>query len=428
VRVNLSPGCGTVKTMQRTTTTPRATQEMLRRHNLGLVLREVLEAPIPPSRADVAARTGLTRGTVSALVDRLIAAGMLTELPPVTSQRAGRPAVPLVPAAGSFAGIGLEINVSYLGGRVVDLSDQTLTERLEVHDFHQSSPSKALDLLASMASDMLEEVTASGVCVVGAGIALPGIVDRESGTLRVAPNLGWRDVELADVLTRWPFASLNVVELANEANLGARAEARAHPEPRPSFLYVSGEVGIGGGLVYDGQVFQGRRGWSGELGHTTVKPDGPDCPCGSRGCLERYAGRDAVMTAAGLDPLTPVEGLLTRLDDGKVRARRAVERAGWALGVALANAVNLVDIDEVVLGGFYAPLTEWLTPAVAEQLQLRVLSATWSGPRVRPGTSGQQAAMTGAALSVLRLILDDPGAWGAGAEASAATSGRSSAQ
>ena len=100
-----------------------------------------------------------------------------------------------------------------------------------------------------------------------------------------------------------------------------------------------------------------------------------------------------------------------------MRARRAVNRAGWALGVALANAVNLVDIDEVVLGGFYAPLTEWLTPAVAEQLQLRVLSAAWSRPRVRPGASGQQAAMTGAALAVLRRILDDPSAWGAGARA-----------
>ena len=235
-------------------------------------------------------------------------------------------------------------------------------------------------------------------------------------------------MELADVLSRTPFASLSVVELGNEANLAAWSEARAHPEPRPSFLYVSGEVGIGGGLVYDGEVFEGRRGWSGELGHTTIRPDGPPCPCGSRGCLERYAGRDAVMTAAGLDPLTPVEGLLARLEDGRVRARRAVDRAGWALGVALANAVNLVDIDEVVLGGFYAPLTERLTPAVAEQMGLRVLSATWSRPRIRPAASGQQAAMTGAALSVLRRLLDDPGAWGAGAEAAAPSDGTPAAQ
>ena len=402
--------------MQRMPTTPGARQATLRRHNLRLVLSEVLESSVPPSRADIAVRTGLTRATVSALVDRLVAAGMLTELPPVTGRGAGRPAVPLVAAGGTFAAIGLEINVSYLGGRAVDLAGRTLVERLEVHDFHQSSPSEALDLLASMARDLLDEVTTREVRVVGAGIALPGIVDRELGTLRLAPNLGWRDVELADVLARAPFSSLNVVELANEANLAAWAEACAHPKSRPSFLYVSGEVGVGCGLVYEGQVFQGRRGWSGELGHTTVQPDGPPCPCGSRGCLERYAGRDAVMAGAGLDPLTPVERLLALLERGSAQARQAVDRAGWALGVALANAVNLVDIDEVVLGGFYAPLTERLAPAVADQLQTRVLSAAWSRPRVRPLASGQQAAMTGAALSVLQSLLDDPGAWGAGAD------------
>ena len=402
--------------MQRMPTTPGARQATLRRHNLRLVLREVLESSVPPSRADIAVRTGLTRATVSALVDRLGDAGMLTELPPVTGRGAGRPAVPLVAAGGTFAAIGLEINVSYLGGRAVDLAGRTLVERLEVHDFHQSSPSEALDLLASMARDLLDEVTAREVRVVGAGIALPGIVDRELGTLRLAPNLGWRDVELADVLARAPFSSLNVVELANEANLAAWAEACAHPKSRPSFLYVSGEVGVGCGLVYEGQVFQGRRGWSGELGHTTVQPDGPPCPCGSRGCLERYAGRDAVMAGAGLDPLTPVERLLALLERGSAQARQAVDRAGWALGVALANAVNLVDIDEVVLGGFYAPLTERLAPAVADQLQTRVLSAAWSRPRVRPLASGQQAAMTGAALSVLQSLLDDHGAWVAGAD------------
>src|ERR1044072_7771197 len=91
VRMNLCRGCGTVKTVQRPTTTPGVRQDTLRRHNLGLVLREVLEASVPPSRADIAVRTGLTRATVSALVDRLVAAGMLTQLPPATSQRAGRP-------------------------------------------------------------------------------------------------------------------------------------------------------------------------------------------------------------------------------------------------------------------------------------------------------------------------------------------------
>lgn len=392
---------------------PAARQETVRRHNLGLVLRHVLDAPVAPSRADIAARTGLTRATVSALVDRLVDAGMVTELPSAPSRRAGRPAVPLAPARGTFAAVGLEVNVSYLGARAVDLAGDVLTARVEVHDLHRSSPDAALQLLASLTTDVLEELTARRSRILGAGIALPGLVDRDNGTLRLAPNLGWHDVELAEVLARAPFASLDVVELANEASLAAWAEARTHPDPMPSFLYVSGEVGIGGGVVYKGEVFQGQRGWSGELGHTTVEPDGPGCACGSQGCLETYAGRDAVMAAAGLRPLTPVDELLTRVADGDVPARRSLERAGWALGVALANAVNLLDIEEIVLGGFYAPLAGALAAPIEEQLAGRVLSTPWSRPAVRRAASGQHAAMAGAALSVLRGVVADPTAWGA---------------
>lgn len=396
------------------TSTPAARQETLRRHNLGLVLRQVLEAAVPPSRADVAARTGLTRATVSSLVDRLVEAGMVAELPPVASRRAGRPGVPLAPARGTFAAIGLEVNVSYLGVRALDLAGEVLTARVEVHDLHRSSPDAVLDLLASLTVEVLEELTAKRARVLGAGIALPGLVDRATGTLRLAPNLGWHDVELAEVLARAPFASMEVVELGNEASLAAWAEARAHPGTRPSFLYVSGEVGIGGGVVHHGEVFQGQRGWSGELGHTTVEPDGPPCACGSRGCLEGYAGRAAIMTTAGLDPLTAADELLARLAGGSVPARRSLERAGWALGVALANAVNLLDIDEVRLGGFYAPLTDTLAAPVQDQLSRRVLSTPWSRPTVHRAVSGQHAAMTGAALSVLRKLVADPTAWGAG--------------
>lgn len=386
----------------------------LRRHNLSLVLRHVLEGPAPPSRADIASRTGLTRATVSSLVDRLIAAGMVSELPPLATRRAGRPAVPLVPARRTLAAIGLEVNVHYLGARALDLAGDVLADHVHVSDFRQSSPDAVIALLAELAGTVVDELVARGTPVVGAGIALPGLVDRDTGLLRTAPNLGWRDVELTAVLARPPFDALRLVELGNEANLAAWAETRRHPDPRPSFFYVSGEVGIGGSLVHDGQVYQGRRGWSGELGHTTVEPDGPPCACGAHGCLEQYAGKNALMAGAGLDPLLAVEHLVERLDAGDERARSAVERAGWALGVALSNVINVVDVDEVVLGGIYARLADHLAPAIMAQVRTRVLSAAWTRPFVRPVMDGQAAARTGAALSVLRAVVSDPGAWGLG--------------
>src|SRR5665647_3633196 len=125
VPMNLSPSDGRVKVMpppRRTASRGRAArQDSLRHHNLALTLRQVLDAPSPVSRADIAAATGLTRATVSALVDRLLEARLVAELEPVASQRAGRPAVPLAAARGTVAAVGMEVNVDYLGVRAIDL-------------------------------------------------------------------------------------------------------------------------------------------------------------------------------------------------------------------------------------------------------------------------------------------------------------------
>src|SRR6478672_12946861 len=125
-------------------------QANLREHNLGLVLTLIVDAPVPPSRADIAVATGLTRATVSALADRLIMAALVTELPPVMSQRAGRPAVPLVPAAGTLAAVGMEVNVDYLGVRVVDLAGAVLGQGIESVDLRGSDPAVVMRRLSEI--------------------------------------------------------------------------------------------------------------------------------------------------------------------------------------------------------------------------------------------------------------------------------------
>lgn len=396
-----------------------ARQGSLREHNLALVLRHVLDASgpaapgaeeaLPPSRADVATATGLTRGAVSALVDLLIGARLVTELPPLATARAGRPAVPLVPASGTVVGLGAEVNVDYIGVRALDLSGAVLAHRTTVGDFRHSDPARVLAVLAALVGEVRAalppEARLAGMC-----LALPGLVDRVTGPLRLAPNLGWRDVDVVALLTAHPEVDGLAIRLANEANLAARAEARAGVAGQ-SFLYVSGEVGIGAAIVLDGEVFAGRHGWSGELGHTVVDQAGPRCTCGARGCLEQYAGKDALLRAAGRDVEEPVDALLDAAAAGDERAARALRSAGDALGVALANFVNLVDVETIVLGGIYAPLAPWLTDAVAAQLRSRVLAAEWEAASVGVASAGPHAALTGAALVVLRGVADTPTAW-----------------
>ncbi|OCI32946.1 ROK family protein [Oerskovia enterophila] len=424
-------------TSVRTPTRGRSTaarQHTLREYNLALVSQAIFDATTPRSRADIAGSTGLTRATVSVLVDQLIEARLVRELPPATPLRAGRPAVPLTPAERTVVGLGLEVNVDYLGGTVLDLTGQVVAQEVVPGDLHGSDPAEVLGRLGALARRLVEEVEAQDMQVAGARLALPGLVDARAGRLQVAPNLGWSSflpVPLLGLPERLP------VQIANEANLAGLAQLVApalpgegdpragstiartpHPGPDDvappvpsSFLYVSGEVGIGSAIVIDRELFLGNRGWSGEIGHVVVDPHGPRCLCGATGCLEQYAGKDAMLRAAGIPLDAPVERFLDALEEGAPSALDAAASAGTALGRALANFVNLIDIETVLLGGIYTDLLPHLREPLTVELTTRVLASPWTELDLRPALVAGHAAMIGGARTVLRDVVAAPSAW-----------------
>ncbi|MDR7383846.1 ROK family transcriptional regulator [Promicromonospora iranensis] len=390
-----------------------ARQHTLRERNLELVARAVYEVPEPLSRAGVAAATGLARATVSTLVDQLVAAGLVRELPAVTGGRAGRPAVPLVPAPRSVVGLGLEVNVDYLGARVLDLTGEVVSEQVVPGALHDSDPTVVLGRLGALAREVSDGVAASGMTVAGARLALPGLVDPRTGLLEVAPNLGWSSLDPVPLLGLGDLG----VRIANEAKLAALAELAGGSDVAApdSFIFVSGDVGIGAAIVVDRALFLGERGWNGEIGHVVVDPAGPRCSCGAFGCLEQYAGKEAMMRAAGLPLDSALSALITRLteagDAGRPADGRRTLPAGRALGSALADFVNLLDVSTIVLGGAYTELLPWLRADVEEVLADRVLSAPFVDLDVRAAQAGPHAALTGGAREVLQAVLADPAAW-----------------
>ncbi len=410
-----SQGVTTAGTARETTTRTgpgAARQHTLRERNLELVARAVYEVPEPLSRAGVASATGLARATVSTLVDQLVAAGLVRELPAVTGGRAGRPAVPLVPAPRSVVGLGLEVNVDYLGARVLDLTGEVVSEQVVPGALHDSDPTVVLRRLGALARDVSDGVAAAGMTVAGARLALPGLVDPRTGLLEVAPNLGWSSLDPVPLLG---LGDLDV-RIANEAKLAALAELAGGSDVAApdSFIFVSGDVGIGAAIVVDRELFLGERGWNGEIGHVVVDPAGPRCSCGAFGCLEQYAGKEAMMRAAGLPPdsaLSALVACLTESGTAGPAGGRAALPAGRALGSALADFVNLLDVSTIVLGGAYTELLPWLRADVVEVLADRVLSAPFVDLDVRAAQAGPQAALTGGARAVLQAVLADPAAW-----------------
>ncbi len=351
----------------------------------------------PLSRAAIAAQSGLTRATVSAIVDELIAGGLVTEVSPPPPNGAGRPATGVVLSGATPAGLGMEINVDYLAACVLDLAGTVRHRAHLTADQRGRTPSQTWAGLGTLARAAHKAAVAQGLSIAGAMVALPGLVSEQ--TVRIAPNLGWTETPIPAHIDGVPLSG------GNEANLAALGELHTLPGSEPSsFVYVSGEIGIGAGLVVNGQLFTGTQGWAGELGHVTVDPAGPDCTCGSRGCLEQYAGEDAIRSLSGL----PSADLPRAAADGSPPVLAALAQAGTALGVALSSAVNLLDLPCVVLGSHLAPLAPWLSPAIEHELQQRVLTSRWSTLEVRPSALGADAAIIGAARTVTNAIITSP--------------------
>ncbi len=379
-----------------------AGQHTVRRHNLSLVLQAVLVAG-RSTRVQVAQSTGLARATVSVLADQLLEAGLLDELDPDRTSP-GRPASPLRLNPSGPGGLGVEVNVDYVAACAVGLDGQVRAQHVEPFESAAMSPRVTLRRAARLAARTCRE---AGIPIAGAGLALPGLVD-VGGVMRRAPNLPpWNGFAAAEVLGL-DLASSGlemVVRAANEANLAAIAQVWYGSEGLRDFVHVSGDVGVGGGIVVGGQLYSGLRGYAGELGHVVVDPSGPPCGCGGSGCLEQLAGLGALVRdsgAAGLDDL------VERARNHDRQALAVLEAGGRSLGIALAAAVNLFDLPDVVLGGVYAVLAPWLTESLTAELRHRVVSRELARVHVHVSSLGPYAAVRGAAGSVVARVLSVP--------------------
>ncbi|WP_282791628.1 ROK family transcriptional regulator [Streptomyces sp. CC224B] len=376
------------------------TQHGMRRRNLARVMHTVA-AHGPLSRASVASRIGLTRAAVSTLVDELTRSGLLEELGPERPGKVGRPGSALTVSARGPVGIGAEVGVDHLSVCAVDLRGDVRARAGRAVGNRGRPPDPVLADLAELIGQVVHEAERKGLRPAGLAVAVPGLVARGSHTVVRAPNLDWHQTDVGALL---PVELPLTVD--NEANFGARAELWLGEGVPDDFLHVSAEIGIGAALVVDGLLLRGSRGFAGELGHVPVRPDGPACPCGGRGCLEQYAGEEAVLRAAGLRQGPDRVGLLVeRATDGDERVRQALRDAGTALGIALTGAVNLLDPRTVVLGGALSRLAPWLIPNLAEELGRRTAGRGCSVTVSRIGSDGP---LLGAAHSVVRSVLDDP--------------------
>ncbi len=395
------------------TTLAGATQDEVRRHNLGSLLR-LLHVHGAASRSDLTSLTGLNRSTVGALTGELADAGLVREQAPVGRGGAGRPSIVVRPESARVYVLALDVGVDHVIAARVGLGGEVL-DRRELRQGRGGYPiRRVLQQVERLARSVLAGADPGSVCVgIGAGVC--GVVRHSDGLVRFAPNLGWVDVPFGTQLADRLNTDLPVT-VGNDADLGAISEhVRGAAEGARNVIFLSGEVGVGGGIILDGRPMTGAGGYGGEVGHMALNPRGRLCRCGARGCWETEVGEDAVLIASGR-PDGTVEDVLAAAEAGDREARAALRRVGRWLGVGVSNLVNLFNPEVVIFGG----LLRQLYPATEAYVRAELATAL-AAPREQVRLAlpmlGGDATLLGAAETAFQPLLDDPlGALSRGAQ------------
>ncbi|WP_439564593.1 ROK family protein [Microcella sp.] len=378
----------------------------VRQRNLAAVLRLVHESR-GVTRADLTRALGLNRSTIGDLVGVLVEHGWVDERDDGQRSGVGRPS-PLVITRDQWLVAAINPELDVIDIALVSLGGEIVARRRTAVD----RPGVA-EVVAIVAR-VVRELSAAHpeAQVLGAGVAVPGLVRRDDGYVRLAPRLGWSDEPLAAPLA---FALDMPVAAANDAHLGSRAELTfGAGQGAASVLYLNGgPSGIGGGLVIDGHPVDGSAGYAGEIGHVSVDPRGALCACGAHGCLEALVRRDALSAAVDLshpddDELDAALQSAVALEgsEGPVGAILS-EQLGW-LAIALRSAVNLLNPERIVLGGHLAALWRAVGEHDRHTVLAEALPVTARDVRIEVAALGAQRLLIGAAELAWDALIADP--------------------
>ncbi len=400
----------------------RADPSFMRQHNRLLVLNYVREHG-PIARAAIARQTGLSRTTVSSIMDDLLREGFVREGEMQSATSAGGRRAILVNFNASVGYIvGIDLGRSHFTLLLTDLAAEVVAKR--TGPFHtEQGPDVCLPLLLDELMGFLAEQGVERSQVIGVGVGIPGPMDSTLHKLYSPPRMpGWHGVDVERILRQ----RLGVpVYVENDANAGALGESRyGAGRGVADLVYVKIGTGIGAALVINGQIYRGSRGSAGEIGHVSIDENGPKCACGNRGCLEAMAGGGAIVEEARQlrlkanrdvqvsDAPPPYASALTGDDldlasvvqaalDGDVACRTAITHAGEHIGVSLAGLVNLINPSLVLLDGGVTRAGELLLEPIRRAVAGRSLAVASRHSRIAIGELSDNAIALGGVVTVI---------------------------
>lgn len=390
-----------------------------RRANLSMVLR-LLREEGPRSRARIAQVTGLPKATISNLTAELLDGGLVREGDTERDRTVlGRPGQAVEVDGRGVHGLGAEINVDYISLLALDLRGEVTFEERTPLDVRAAGPESTLRTVARLAEDALAALRGAGGHVVGVTLATPGAVDMDAGTVKYASNIGWREVPALAELRAHLGPDAPELHLENDAKLGALAEyVQVSADNVRDLVFVTGQTGVGVGIIVGGQLVRGAGGYAGEIGHLRLVPSDEPCACGRRGCWETTVGRGALLRYA-VDPSDMVcdptidlgrrlADLRNRAQSGDPRTLDALSRIADHLAPGLALLADILNPRQLVLGGHFAAFGGHLLDAVTTRVHEMVMAPAAGGCEIVLSQLGLTGTPRGGALLALDAVYQDP--------------------
>ncbi len=387
--------------------------------NKRLILDMIRFTPGGISRAELARQMDLTRAAVTTIVNDLIKEQLVheTENGPATGGR--RPILLEINPHHSLV-VGIDMGATHLTIVLTDISAHIIDEIEEPFDVKRG-PKLCLQQLDESLRKLLAQAGKQLQDIHAIGLGVPGPVSERQGGVSAPPIMpGWDNFPIRkhlEALWQRPLV------IGNDANFGALGEwAYGAGRGERNLAYIKVGSGIGAGLLIDGRIYGGATGCAGEIGHVTIRDDGPICTCGSYGCLEAMSGGDALAlrgqeaVRAGrrtqLSAIRPVEKITAKDVASSARlgdliAQQIVTASGEYLGIAIASLVNLFNPSMVVIGGGVAQMGDLLLDPIRHAVQQRSLRPAARAVRISTAVLGRRSSSIGAAVQAINLALDE---------------------
>jgi glucokinase-like ROK family protein len=393
---------------------------LVKAHNQQAVLLNLLyERRL--SRIQLAKITSLSTTTITNLVAELLDQGIVAEEGTQNSdgqRRVGRPrtALRLVPDA--RLAVGVHIGIGLLRVAVANLCAEIIHNNIELFSL-DSPPNQVLDQVSTLVQNIIDQSGVDRKRIVGVGVGASGLVNYQTGVNVLAPNLGWRSVPIKQHLE----TALNYPVIVDN-NVRAMAAGEALfglGRGRDSLAFVYGRVGVGAGFVFGDQVFRGSNTGAGEIGHMIMLPKGGEiCRCGKRGCLETLVSEPVIIKQAKIlaqkkpDSLLasylnnerednrPIERVFAAARQGDTATREMIKERACYLGIALANLVNILNPEMILLGGMFAQGQDLILPIAADKMRETAFAGMGEKVRVQTTGFGWSAGVIGATSLALK--------------------------